>query len=74
MELSYPKKNLIKLFHTLDKTPLGETACLSNLYYLLAAQASSFSIHSLFQTQSVRTPLVPSKNTFSKLLSQKIDS
>ena len=25
---------------TLYKTPLGETGCLSNLYYLLAAQAS----------------------------------
>ena len=28
-------KNLIKLFYTLDKTLLGETGCLSNLYYLL---------------------------------------
>ena len=37
-------KNLMKLnfFFPLDKTPLGETGCLSNLYYLLAAQASSF--------------------------------
>ena len=30
------------------KTPLGESGCLSNLYYLLAAQASSFLIHSPF--------------------------
>ena len=28
-------------------TLLGETGCLSNLYYLLAARASSFSNHSL---------------------------
>ena len=41
-------KNLIKLFYTLNKTPLGVTRCLSNLYYLLAAQASSFLIHSSF--------------------------
>ena len=38
-------KNLINLFYTLGKTSLGETGCLSNLYYLLAAQASSFLIH-----------------------------
>ena len=47
MELSSPN-NLIKLFCTLNKTPLGETGCLSNLYYLLATKASSFLIHSLF--------------------------
>ena len=35
-------KHFIKLFYTLNKTPLGETGCLNNLYYLLAAQASSF--------------------------------
>ena len=34
--------NKIKLFYTLGKTPLGETGCLRNLYYLLTAQASSF--------------------------------
>ena len=33
------------LFYTLDKTPLGETGCLSSLYYLLAAQALSFSMN-----------------------------
>ena len=35
MELS-PPKNLIKLFYTLNKTPLGveaQAGCLSNLYY-----------------------------------------
>ena len=42
MELSCPPKNLIKLFYTLNKTPLGKTGCLTNLYYLLAAQGSSF--------------------------------
>ena len=48
MELSCPKKELNKTFQNflpskkLNKTPLGTTGCLSNLYYLLAAQASSF--------------------------------
>ena len=37
MELPSPQK-----LNTLNKTPLEETGCLSNLYYLLAAQASSF--------------------------------
>ena len=42
----HAQKNLIKLFHALNKTyalsksPLGETGYLSNLYYLLASQAS----------------------------------
>ena len=40
-------KNLIKLFYTLDKTPLGETGYLGNLYYLLATQPSGVSIHFL---------------------------
>ena len=43
MELSN-FQNLIKLFHTLNKTPLGKIEYLSNLYYLLTAQASSFLI------------------------------
>ena len=47
MKLSKPK-NLIKLFYTLNKTPIGETGCLSSLYYLLAAQAPSFLIHPPF--------------------------
>ena len=42
MELSSPKKLLTKLFYTLNKTPLGETGRSSSIYYLLAAQASSF--------------------------------
>ena len=42
MELSSPKRLLIKLFYTLNKTPLGETECSRSIYYLLAAQASSF--------------------------------
>ena len=50
MELSSPKK-LIKLFYTLNQTPLGVTGCLRNLYCLLAIQASNFLIHSLSQTQ-----------------------
>ena len=54
-----PKKNLIKDFYALNKNPLGETGCLSNLYYLLAAQVSSFLIQPLSKTQSVRTSLVP---------------
>ena len=47
MKLSSPPKILIKLFYTLNKTLLGEIGCLNNLYYLLAAQASSFLIHPL---------------------------
>ena len=38
----------MKLFYALNKTPLRETGCLGNLYYLLAAQASSFLIHPPF--------------------------
>ena len=34
------QKNLIKLFYTLEKASLGETGCLSNHYYRLAAEAS----------------------------------
>ena len=37
MEVSSPEK-----VNILNKTPLGETACLNNLYYLLVAQASRF--------------------------------
>ena len=33
-----------KILYTLNKTPLGETGCLSNLYYLLVAQPSNFLI------------------------------
>ena len=58
MELFLPPKNLInflkpsipkklKTFYTLEKNPLGETGCLRNLYYLLAAQVSSFLIQFL---------------------------
>ena len=43
IELSSPKK-----LDTLNKTPLRETGCLSNLYYLLAAQASNFLIYPSF--------------------------
>ena len=56
MELS----SLKKPFYALNKTPLGETGCLSNLYYLLAAQASSFVIYPLSRTQPVRPHLVDS--------------
>ena len=52
MEISSQRKNLIKLFYTLNKTPLGETGCFSNLYYLLAAQAYSFLIHPHFPENS----------------------
>ena len=41
MELSCPKK----LFYILNKTCLGENGCLSNLCYLLAAEASRFLIN-----------------------------
>ena len=52
MELSSTKK--------LNKTPLGKTGCLSNLYYLLDAQASGFLIQPLSLTQSVKPHLVAS--------------
>ena len=43
----------------LDKTPLGETRCLSNPYFLLTGCLGiQFLIHSPFPTQSVRLPLV----------------
>ena len=48
MELSSPKK-----INTLNKTPLGETGCSSNLYYLLTAQSSSLLFTTFSQTQSV---------------------
>ena len=42
---------------TFNKAPLGETGC--NPYFLLAgAYASSFFIHLLILTQSVRLPVV----------------
>ena len=37
-----PEKYLIERFYTLNKTPLGETGCLSNPFYLMVAQASGF--------------------------------
>ena len=40
-------ENLIKLFYALNKTPLQETRCLSNHYFFLASQTSSFLIHFL---------------------------
>ena len=48
-------KFLIKFIYSLNKTPLRETGCLSNLYYVLAAQASTF-------------PNIVSQNTFGTLL------
>ena len=51
-------KNLIKIY-TVSKTPLGETGCLSKLYYLLAAQSSSFLIHLHFMNKVSQTTLVP---------------
>ena len=71
MELSSPKKlnktflnsiapqKINKTFYTINKTPVGETGYLSNFHYLLAAEASSFLIYPLSQTQLVRTLLVP---------------
>ena len=41
-----------KTLITLNKFPLGETGCLSNLYCLLAAQKSSFFNSSLFPKHS----------------------
>ena len=39
-----------KLFYTFGKTPLRETGCLSNLYYLLAVNVFSFLIYFLWLT------------------------
>ena len=39
---------LKKTFYALHKTPFGETGWLSNLYYLLAVQASNFLINHPF--------------------------
>ena len=39
---------LCYFFYTLNKTPLGEATCLSNLQYLLTAQVFSFLIHAPF--------------------------
>ena len=60
------KKKFKKPFYTLNNRMLEQP------YYLLAAQASNFLIHPLSQTQSFRTALIPSKNIFSKLFSQKL--
>ena len=48
------------LFFNLNKTPLGETGCPSNPYFLLTGCLGMqfFLIHSPFPTQSVRLPLV----------------
>ena len=50
----------------------GGGGMLEQPYYLMAAQASNFLIHPYSQTQSFRTALIPSKNIFSKLFSQKL--
>ena len=57
-------ENLMKLFYNLKKTPVGETGCLSNLYYLLDAEASSFLIHVLRFTRHHTTPEVNTLITF----------
>ena len=61
MEFSRIKK-LIKRFNTLKKTPLEESGSLSTFYYLLAAQASTFLIHTSSQTESVRPHMVASNS------------
>ena len=53
-------ENSIKLFYTLDITPLGEAGCLSNFYYLLAAQSSiinfkNYSLEKLRKVFSLKT-------------------
>ena len=50
-------KNFIKLFDTLNKTPVGESGCLRSLY-LLAAKAFSFLIHFLWLTRHYAVPEV----------------
>ena len=58
------KKNVIKPFYTLNKTPLGETRYLSNLYYLLAAQAYSCLIQFLWLTGHHAVPEVTTLISF----------
>ena len=50
----------MKIIYTFDKNCLGQTGCLSNLYYLVTAQASGFFIHHLF-------PNTVSQDNFSTL-------
>ena len=54
---------LNKTFLYSKKPPIGETTCLSNHCYLLAAQAFSFLVHPLSQTVSQDT--YPSLDTLS---------
>ena len=67
LKISGPKKR--------NETPLGETECLSNLYYLLAGQASNFLIHSqlghIWYPQNCSLKKYIFKNPFSKLFSLK---
>ena len=53
---------LLLFFYALNKTPLGETGCLTSLTFLLAAQTSNFLIHPFppppFRAQSVKLHLV----------------
>ena len=56
-----PKRNLIKISYTLTKTPFGETGCLSNHYYLVVAQASSFLIHPSFLNEKYILKIVLSR-------------
>ena len=49
----------LRLIFSLNKTPLGETGCLSNPYFLLTGSPGiQFFDSSPFPTQSVKTPLV----------------
>ena len=54
MELSCSKKNL-KLFYTLDKTPLGETGCFSNLYYFFIRLFKIAPLKNTFQSCSLKS-------------------
>ena len=59
MKETYSEKTSYISGNGTNKIPLGETGCLSNLYYLVAAQ-SSLLINPLPLTQSVRPHLVAS--------------
>ena len=49
----------LRLIFSFNKTPLGETGCLSNPYFLLTGSSSiQFFNSPPFPTQSVRLPLV----------------
>ena len=65
--ISYFFCNVLNWYFSYQKSSL-ETGCLSNLHLLLRAQASSFLIHPLFKTLSVRPSWIPCQLLYSNCL------